>query len=266
MNEKEQANRIAKSIGEMNRYGKFEEAIEQADKAIDQFSPPGFGEGHCFSFDSMEQFLFFCAKLKASGHMDNATWSAGNEAGILTSKAYALCELKRYNEALDTLKLALEYNPVSTSIRFEMIENHFQLHQLEEVTLYLKELATLVIYPTEIARYYRRIGFLFTESAKYEVALASYVFSMYFEDSDLAKNEIGYILHDCMKKNVPEGKAIFCSMKGVDALQILKKNKQLLCIDDERLPLIEDGGNNTEKNYFNAYCALGIVKKPQLCS
>ena len=103
--------------------------------------------------------------------MDNATWSAGNEAGILTSKAYALCELKRHNEALDTLKLALEYNPVSTSIRFEMIENHFQLHQLEEVTLYLKELATLVIYPTEIARYYRRIGFLFTESAKYEVCL-----------------------------------------------------------------------------------------------
>ena len=266
MNALEQASELARNIDVLNRTGKYQEAIEMADRAICRFQAPGFGLDQCFSFDSMEQFLFFCAKLKSSGHMENATWSAGNEAGILTSKAYALCELKKHQEALDTLTLALEYNPVSTSIRFEIIENYFKLHQLEKVALYLKELESLVIYPAEIAKYYRRIGFLLTESTMYEVALASYLFSLHFEDSELAKNEVGYILHDCMKKGISEGQAMIRSMQGDGAMQILKKNKRLICIGDVRLTMITGEENDSKKNYFNAYCALGIAKKPQLCS
>lgn len=125
---------------------------------------------------------------------------------------------------------------------------------------------TLVIYPKEIAKYYRRYGYLFTEKGEFNFALASYIFSLHFEDSALAKSEVGYILHDCMRKPISEGQAIIRSMQGAGAIRILKNSNLLLCIDDERLPLIADGGNDTEKNYFNAYCNLGIVKKPQLCS
>lgn len=266
MNEKEQENQIANSIDEMNRSGKFQEAIEQADKAIDQFAPPGFGEGHCFSFDSMEQFIFFCAKMKSINKLDTAIYSACHEATILTSKAYALCELKRHEDAIQALNHALLYNPISTDIRFELVENYLQLRQYDQVARIMKELETLVIYPKEIAKYYRRYGYLLTEEGKFKPALACYMFSLHLEPSDLAVSEVGYILQECLKVPVPEGKAMIASMKGDGAVRILVKNNVFLQINDERLTLLSGGSAESGKNYFEEYCALGIVKKTQICS
>lgn len=137
-----QANELVKSIDELNRTGKFQDVIVYAAEAISHFTEPGFGNDHCFSFDSMEQFIFFCAKMKSNNKLDTAIYSACHEATILTFKAYALCELKRHEDAIQTLNHALLYNPVSTDIRFELIENYLQLRQYDQVARIMKELET----------------------------------------------------------------------------------------------------------------------------
>lgn len=260
MKEMEQTEKEISEINRLIQCGKHQEAISHADQAISAFQEPGFGEDRCFSFESKEQFIFFCARLQEDEQHEPAIWSAGGEASILMLKAYALHELKKHQEAIETLLLALEYNPVSTAIRFELIENHFQLRQYGQVQKYLRELEHLVIYPNEIAQYYRRYGFLLTELHKYEQAIACYLYSMNLERSAHAENEVAYILEACMKVTLPKGKAIIQSMRGTELIRILKKHGLFLSIEDDRRKIIANGEHGQE--LFNAYRVLQIIKQP----
>jgi hypothetical protein len=69
-----------------------------------------------------------------------------------------------------------------------------------------------------IARFYRRLGFIATEEGNYDCALAAYTYSLNFKNHPAVKNEIDYIRH------VSRMGGLKASSVAKNAVSILSKN------------------------------------------
>ena len=109
-------------------------------------------------------------------------------------KGFELFEQKQYKKAIKTLEKALDFNPIGLRARFEIAESYIALKDYDkarEVLFAMKEILTT---DDLISRFYRRLGFMFVEEEKYEVAYACFVQSEKYENSVQADKEIEYIL------------------------------------------------------------------------
>ena len=120
-------------------------------------------------------------------------WAKGDDYTELFKKASSLFDEGKHNEAIDTLRTALEYNPIGFDARFELVENYIVLKDLNKATEELMELSKMLSKNTYIARFYRRLGYILIEEQKYEAAYACFIKSKTFEETQQANNEIAYI-------------------------------------------------------------------------
>jgi tetratricopeptide (TPR) repeat protein len=119
---------------------------------------------------------------------------AGSASEIVRMKAYALFEMKRHEEAIDVIKHALtEINPLGRNLRFELVENYLKLGQLDLAENELSVLRGLVLSKQDIARLYRRLGFCKVEQGDHIKARICFQYSLWFEKSKIAIDEIIYI-------------------------------------------------------------------------
>ena len=105
-----------------------------------------------------------------------------------------LVELGRIEEAQESLRKAMRWNPCSSQIRFEYVETLKIQKKLDE---YLKEVCKAFKYifkPQFLARAYRDIGYYFIEKEMYSEAASMYHLSLQVEpDSRTAVSELYYI-------------------------------------------------------------------------
>lgn len=182
--------------------GDYLSAINTADQYISGIDKPGYNAEKkelSYYFSSIEEFALYIEINsdeidKKKSEIENVLFWDGCATEILQMKAYALFEMKKYEEAVNVLTHALsEFNPIGVLLRFELIENYFRLKQLELAEKELLSLRSLVMSKSEIARLYRRLGFCKIEQEKYEEARICLQYSLWFEKSEMAINEIAYI-------------------------------------------------------------------------
>ena len=77
------------------------------------------------------------------------------------------------------------------------MENYLCLHQYENAEKELRLLMKWLMYPKDIAQFYRRMGYLYTEIKQYTMASICFLWSLQFEKNKKAMDELLYIMIEC---------------------------------------------------------------------
>ena len=132
---------------------------------------------------------------KFHGKDKTVYWLTGNDYIEAYNKGFHLFEQGRFQEALTAYRASLKLNPIGLSARFEICEVFIKMQNYADARKTLLEMRTYLIEEENIARFYRRLGFIATEEGNYDCALAAYAYSLNFKNHPSVKNEMDYIQH-----------------------------------------------------------------------
>ncbi len=121
-------------------------------------------------------------------------WLSGDNYIKLYQKGYQLFEQRRFNEALLTYNDCLKLNPIGISARFEMCETFLGMGQVNAAAGVLMELHQFLLFDEkQMAKFYRRFGFIKIEQGDLRTAAACYQYSRKFENHPSIQQEMAYI-------------------------------------------------------------------------
>lgn len=107
---------------------------------------------------------------------------------------FLLFENNQLQKAEESLKKANKINPVSARIILELSEIYkIHTYSFNKFYIYTTEALKYSYYPQDIARCYRNLGYYYIEENKLDIAVALLKYSMNFELSIMAYNELNYI-------------------------------------------------------------------------
>ena len=115
-----------------------------------------------------------------------------------------LFEESRFPEAISFFEKCIEMQPERTNAWFEKAEAQIKLRDYKSAMQTLQLTAKYAKKNEEIARLYRRIGFIKIEERSYDDAIACMQYSMQFAKNDIASGELQYIESMTGKKELPE--------------------------------------------------------------
>ena len=153
------------------------------------FADDAVSEYHTFS-ELFEEILFFHLK-KPQKQLRQAQLPY---AEIYILHGSILFELKRFDEAKQTLEKAIRWNPVNAPIAFEHAEICKMLGDMDGYLTLTKEIMNFAFKPQDLARGFRNLGYCFAEMKLYDVAAGCLHLSLAYEkESNVAQAELYYI-------------------------------------------------------------------------
>jgi len=169
----------------------FPEALKLMEAIVDKYENSGMfidddvSEYHNFK-ELMEELLYV--------HLHDVTKKI-RHAGVDFSDIYLLYgnllyELNRHEDAIAALEKAMKWNPSSAKIAFEHAENYKALRDFDAFEACTREIYKIAFKPSQLAHYYRNLGYLYVEKKEYEVAAYCELYSMEFESSNIAQSEL----------------------------------------------------------------------------
>lgn len=104
-----------------------------------------------------------------------------------------LVELGRIEDAREALKKARRWNPASPAVGFEYAETYKMEGNIPVFAKVTKEIYPYIMTKTDLARFYRNMGFYFVEVEEYYAAVCGLMFSTGYEKSNIVPTELYYI-------------------------------------------------------------------------
>ena len=98
-----------------------------------------------------------------------------------------------YTEAIEAYTRCLAEDEKETNAHFEIAEAYIALRDFDQAKEWLKKVIQNISEDKDKARLLRRFGFIAIEELNYEAANAFYTYSLQFEESDPARQELAYI-------------------------------------------------------------------------
>ncbi|WP_033170032.1 hypothetical protein [Selenomonas sp. ND2010] len=197
----------ARALMDQEKYAEAIELLKKEIKKVKKFKVYGFEE--YYNFDEMFQFEIFINFLSGKNNAKNKKqrnrakmgpniiWRTEPVADLYYYCGYAMVELGEFEQALNTLRMGLEWNPCSMDLRFERINIFRNQGDIENLHRETKDAYKYVFRPKYLARIYRDKGYGFIEEEKWDAAIASYFLSLAFavddDDIERANGELGYI-------------------------------------------------------------------------
>lgn len=197
----------AKALIDQEKYAEAIELLKEEIKKVKKFKVYGLEE--YYNFDEMFQFDIFINFLSGNNNAKNKKqrnrakmgpniiWRTEPVSDLFYYCGYALVEIGEFEQALNTLRMGLEWNPCSIALRFERIDIFRNQGDIENMHREIKEAYKYVFRPKHLARIYRDRGYAFIEEEKWDAAIASYFLSLIFavddDDIERANGELGYI-------------------------------------------------------------------------
>ncbi len=163
------------------------EEMEKIDGIIDDPEADRF----CFA-DQME-FVMYAGHCKKLGQTKNVIWENKSTYQDLFMQGYRLFEDRKFRKAIEAYQKALKVNPVGINARFEICECYLQIGNLLGARSTLLDMQEYLVEAKNIARFYRRMGYIAIEQKDYRLAAACLIFSMNYEKSSLVADELMYI-------------------------------------------------------------------------
>lgn len=112
---------------------------------------------------------------------------------LIYYQGFLLVDDGRYQEAAEHLEKALALNPMRISTAMELSQCCTALRDYEGALELLGYIRSLCLLPEDIAWYYRRLGFIACEMGQYELSRHCQLYSLLFEDSDMAYSELEFV-------------------------------------------------------------------------
>lgn len=164
--------------------------MEENEKHVEIWDDPN-ADRFCFA-DQME-FILYAKHCKENGNKNSIIWENSSRYNDCFMQGFHLYEDGKYEKALQTYRKALEVNPVSLNARFEICECYLKLGNLIGARSTLLEMREYLVEAKDIARFYRRMGYIAIEQKDFRLAAACLIYSMKFEKSDYVAQELMYI-------------------------------------------------------------------------
>ena len=169
-----------------------------------------------FSFDYYIESIIY-NKAEAEHNNKKVLSVDDNFASLYYRISYIYVEKKEYLIALEYIKKALRWNPVSYPILSEYLGILINLNLYDEYINTINKLFKYVFTPEALAHCYRKLGLYYTEKKEFFLATALYQYSLQWEYNDLALLEMQYI-RTIVDKN-------FVFPKQEELIDILKEHK-----------------------------------------
>lgn len=119
------------------------------------------------------------------------------------SVAKILIEQKKYDVALGVLDKAREWNPVDMDIIWSVTDCLKMTGKLEELYAFLIDCYPYIYTRSDMARFYRCLGFYYVEKYEPDIAMVVYTYSNMYSHNKNADSEIKY-LETALEKECPE--------------------------------------------------------------
>ena len=259
----------AKNLIHEEKYGEAIEYLKAEIKQVKKLKNNGLES--CYTFDELFQFdifIHFYSGLNSSGKKKkqknkmsgNVVWRTEPVDDLYYYCGYALVETGEEEQALNTYRMGLEWNPCSLSIRFEMINILKGSADLNELYRELKNVYKYIYRPEDLSRFYRDMGYAYIEEKKWDAAIVCYFLSMEYTDNEdslnRANGELCYIEETSGKEIHEPGEE--------EIMEIARAYKIPIGIDERLLKLAQDkytqskarGDADTAKYYKTIYDGL----------
>ena len=210
-----------------------------------------------FSFNNISEFFYATKKLKIQ---KNIVWTSLKFSYAYFMLAFISFEEQEYDKAVEYCDKAIYYNPLDLKVYFEKIESFKSKKDFETMFNLTKETYEYIFDNIQLARYYRLLGYYYTEIKKYDIAYSLYLISLHFDRNNIAYNEIEYI-----KKQLNNPSYIIETEKALELFKqegipfgISEENKNIIVNLTNDKTIIEHYPNQIEK----ANEILKIIDKP----
>ena len=180
------------------------------------------------AFSSTISFVLYCRKNKSVENFSNLSYPISS---VYTQLAFIDIELNLYDEAEEFLNKALEWDPYNLSAINEKGELYKAKKDLKKYYFNTLDSADMIYKESDLARYYRNLGYYFIENSEWDLAKAVYSYSLEFEFSLVVPQELEYIAQKSGSNETPSKENL---------TDILKENRIITYISDTNIETIND--------------------------
>lgn len=149
-------------------------------------------EENGFYFEDANEFMIYAKFHSGDKRVD---WLSGDDYLNEFKKGYIFFEQGQFKKAAEAFKQCLVLNPIGIKARFELSETYIQMRKFNDAKESLLDMKDYLIKDSDIAKFYRRLGFIECEKSNFQCAIACYFYSQKFENSPIIFNEILYIIN-----------------------------------------------------------------------
>lgn len=109
------------------------------------------------------------------------------------NEGYSLFEEGRYAEAIEAYKKCIAEREDITTAYFEITEAYILMSDFSKAKDTLLTVAPFITTSNDKARFYRRMGYIEVENINFDLAAALLLYSLQFEQNEIAVQELDYI-------------------------------------------------------------------------
>lgn len=143
-----------------------------------------------YSFYNYIETLIYWRKYRPSKRI---LQPENNIADVYFLLGFINFEIKNYGKTIQYLDKAIEWNPISPQIRLEKADAFRNIGEIERYRVEVEKTYPYIYQSAFMAKYYRELGWYYSEKRIFDLANALYTQSISFLNTDLAKKELMYI-------------------------------------------------------------------------
>ncbi len=143
-----------------------------------------------YSFYNYIETLIYWRKYRPSKRI---LQPENNIADVYFLLGFINFETKNYGKTIQYLDKAIEWNPISPQIRLEKADAFRNIGEIERYRVEVEKTYPYIYQSAFMAKYYRELGWYYSEKRIFDLANALYTQSISFLNTDLAKKELMYI-------------------------------------------------------------------------
>lgn len=180
----------------------YAKALELTEKIYDKIrlNYVETNEKRCFSFRNLLESNLYYHLYHPTKNLERAPFDFSK---FLAAHAYCLTELRRAEEAIPVLELAIRYNPMNPDPRFELAEIYKILGKNDLLLTTIRETLAISTTPYALARSYENLGFYCVNIREYADAVCFYFESLVFADNPAIVGELQHVSIMMGKKLTP---------------------------------------------------------------
>jgi len=144
----------------------------------------------CYSFRNQFEYHTFLQLYGVDQKFERAPFDF---AQYLLSYGSVLIELKRMDEAMEALELAVQFNPVNCDVRFELAELFKVTKQNEKLLAVTKDTLRFAPSTYALARAYSNLGYYCVEKKDYEGASHFYYESLVYNNHPGVRADLDHL-------------------------------------------------------------------------
>ncbi len=147
-----------------------------------------------FSFNHVLETYFYAYFMKDVSPLNYTEYNINDYYRLY---GFSLMNVSRYDEAIIAYNRALLYNPVDVDTYYQLGELYKKTGSIKALKKVTYEVYNFCCTRSDMARFYRNLGFYYLESHNPRVAKALYKYSNIYYDTRQANSELEFLARSC---------------------------------------------------------------------